>query len=78
MSDIRVLNPVSVHLLCHEGIIDSEHIDVLDSLGLKLLVVLNVGWDMRITGSGEGSGYTNLQWQLYFIDGWHDADQYTH
>lgn len=50
-----------LHSLCHESVVDGNDVNVFYTLGLELIESLHVSWDVRITGSGEGSWKTDLQ-----------------
>lgn len=46
--------------LHHENVIDCDDIDVVDTFILKLLVSLEIAWDLASASSCEGSGDAHL------------------
>ena len=49
-----------IYVLCHEHVVHGDNIDLVDALRLKLVVLFDVSWCLRMTRGREGSRHANL------------------
>ena len=51
----------NIYALHHKHVVDSKDVDRVDALGLELVEIFDVSWDMQIARRSERSRNTDLQ-----------------